>query len=330
MDDRLFNLKNDLKNSRFGELSLGAAIFARMNRATTGKFFSLFGVAALLLAGLLFAQFARLNPAASSANSGHFSEKINLALRRTAHYLLVESGDTTSRIPPVEQTDSSTWLVRLERPFDYERLPALLQASFEVYDIRDNYDVAVLDCTSGELQLGYNFQDYAKNNEMPCGGRERARGCYNLQVIFLGKESKQVQNPLWWVLAWGCLLVGISMAAWQWSFRRKETPGSPKTESEWLDFGNSRLDIANQLLISGTVRHSLTYREAKLLHLFVSRPNQLLERDFILKSVWEDEGVIVGRSVDVFVSRLRKMLRDDSTLQIVAVHGVGYRLEVRK
>ena len=88
------------------------------------------------------------------------------------------------------------------------------------------------------------------------------------------------------------------------------------------------MDVENQLLYIADTHHNLTYREAKLLHLFVKNKNQLLERDFILKSVWEDEGIIVGRSIDVFVSRLRKLLQEDTSLKIVAVHGVGYRLEV--
>ncbi|MDZ4683117.1 MAG: winged helix-turn-helix domain-containing protein [Saprospiraceae bacterium] len=95
-----------------------------------------------------------------------------------------------------------------------------------------------------------------------------------------------------------------------------------------LHFGNSSLGLANQLLLVNGVRESLTYCEAKLLHLFISNPNQLLEREFLLKSVWEDEGIIVGRSLDVFVSRLRKLLRADIGVQIATVHGVGYRLEV--
>ena len=74
-------------------------------------------------------------------------------------------------------------------------------------------------------------------------------------------------------------------------------------------------------------RFQLTYREAKLLHLFVKNQNQLLERSFILENVWADEGIQVGRSIDMFVSRLRKFLRADPTLRLVAVHGVGYRLE---
>ena len=87
---------------------------------------------------------------------------------------------------------------------------------------------------------------------------------------------------------------------------------------------------ANQTLTVANRLHTLTYRETKLLHLFLRHPNQLLDRDFILKSVWEDEGIIVGRSVDVFVSRLRKLLHEDPALHIVAVHGVGYRLEVQQ
>ena len=86
--------------------------------------------------------------------------------------------------------------------------------------------------------------------------------------------------------------------------------------------------MANLVLVSEHKTFNLTYREAKLLHLFTNNKNKVLERDFILKSVWEDEGIIVGRSVDVFVSRLRKMLAEDLQVKISAVHGVGYRLEV--
>ena len=59
-----------------------------------------------------------------------------------------------------------------------------------------------------------------------------------------------------------------------------------------------------------------------------SHPGQLLERERILREVWADEGILVGRSVDMFVSRLRKKLAADPTVGIAAVHGVGYRLEL--
>lgn len=53
-----------------------------------------------------------------------------------------------------------------------------------------------------------------------------------------------------------------------------------------------------------------------------------MERDSIIQQVWADEGVLVGRSVDVFVSRLRKKLADDTSVVLAVVHGIGYRMEV--
>ena len=79
----------------------------------------------------------------------------------------------------------------------------------------------------------------------------------------------------------------------------------------------------------GGQTHTLTYRENKLLHLFAHSPNEVLERAEIMARVWEDEGVVVGRSLDVFVSRLRKYLKADPAVQIKSVHGIGYRLEIQ-
>jgi hypothetical protein len=259
-------------------------------------------------------------------HNDRFSEKVNLALRRTGHYLLVEAGDSSTRIAPVRQTDAVTWQIRLDHSFDYNRLPALLQKSMELQGIRDNYDVEVFKCSDGVLQLGYNFLDFKENSTAPCMGREMESGCYNLQVRFVAPTNTAGNPMLAWFAAAGCLLLtGIFLTV---RHRRKpEIQDAPAAERAHLVlFGNSRLDTGNQTLVSGAARHTLTYREAKLLHLFGTHPNQLLERDFILQSVWGDEGILVGRSVDVFVSRLRKLLRDDPSVKIAAVHGMGYRL----
>ncbi len=304
------------------------AIFADMTRSAIKK---LAVAVALLLTGLLFTRFASLTPTSSEADNHRFDEKVNLALRRTAHHLLAESGDSTSRIAPVERLDASRFLLRLERPFDYNRLPALLQESFRLHDIQSNYDVAVLNCVDGDLLLGYNIQDVQQGNGIPCGGREQGGSCYDLQVTFALPKTSPTQSIGWWILASGFLLGSISYAVWQWAARNKKSvPVAPPVTAEEptrLPFGSSSLDFANQTLLVGSMQHQLTYRETKLLHLFVSHLGQLLERDFILQSVWQDEGIIVGRSVDVFVSRLRKMLREDATVRIATVHGVGYRLE---
>jgi len=87
-------------------------------------------------------------------------------------------------------------------------------------------------------------------------------------------------------------------------------------------------DFTNQQIQSSIRTQELTNKEAKLLKLFCLNPNTVINRDIIQKAIWEDEGYFVGRSMDVFISRLRKLLKDDPTVSIVNVHGVGYKLEV--
>ncbi len=292
--------------------------------------------ASLLVISLLFGRLAWISPAPEDTNQQRFEEKNNLALRRTGHRLLLASGDSTSRIPAVKKLGANSYVIQLNRPFDYDKLPPLLQESLDLHGIQNNYDVAVVDCKTNELQLGYNFVDYIKNKEVACIGREQLMGCYNLKITFASSANPPSStNPVWWTLGLGLVLVGISYGVW--SRKKTSTPPAIETLHEQpiekpaparLTFGTSSMDLENQMLYIANTQQSLTYREAKLLHLFVNNQNQLLEREFILKSVWEDEGIIVGRSIDVFVSRLRKLLQEDTSLKIVAVHGVGYRLEV--
>ncbi|GAB3768049.1 hypothetical protein GCM10028818_01830 [Spirosoma horti] len=284
----------------------------------------------LLLISLLFVQFVESAPVTSKA---YTPENVNLALRRTVHLLFRAAGDSTSRIPAVEQRDPHMFRIQLNHAFDYDRLPALLQASFQIHKVRAEYTVAVLDCAKGELQLGYSVRDVLENERVPCKGRSIAAGCYTLQVTFDAIAEPAKPFPFWPALSIGGLIVSLLIVGWRRNERMSEpnqqTPVKTASTS-LLQFGRSSLDVNNQMLTTETSQHNLTYRETKLLRLLVSHPNQVLERDLILKLVWEDEGIIVGRSLDVFISRLRKLLQPDSTIKIAAVHGVGYRLEVQE
>ncbi|SEI43964.1 Transcriptional regulatory protein, C terminal [Dyadobacter sp. SG02] len=261
-----------------------------------------------------------------------FSENVNLSLRRTVDLLLRANGDSLSQIPPVKQTDANTFSVQMDRMFDYDKLPEILQRSFDSYHIDRPYSVAVLDCKTGEVTLGYQFFDLTQPGGVPCAGRSREEGCYTLQIRFTPEVPKpQTAGNTWLLISVGGALAGLGYIAWTRS-RHKKSPETPSQEAaiplSRIAFGHSWLDTANQTLHNSETTQTLTFREAKLLGLFVRNINQVLERDAILKSVWEDEGVIVGRSVDVFVSRLRKMLAADPQVKITAIHGVGYKMEV--
>ncbi|RDC65383.1 response regulator transcription factor [Adhaeribacter pallidiroseus] len=104
------------------------------------------------------------------------------------------------------------------------------------------------------------------------------------------------------------------------------TPAKPQNDS-FVYFGECRLDYANLLLWVQDQKLQLTQKEADVLRMLGLQLNTIVKRDVILKTVWQDNGYFVARSMDVFISKLRKYLRPDSTLKISTIHGVGYKLE---
>jgi two-component system, OmpR family, response regulator len=112
--------------------------------------------------------------------------------------------------------------------------------------------------------------------------------------------------------------------------KRSKSASSSSGSVGELKAGNSVLDVNNLILDSKGTITQLTYKEGKLLELFFRHAGQLVEREIFLKSIWENDGFFVARSMDVFVSRLRKFLKDDTTLRIENIRGVGYVLKVDK
>jgi DNA-binding response OmpR family regulator len=100
-------------------------------------------------------------------------------------------------------------------------------------------------------------------------------------------------------------------------------------EEETFNVGIYQYDAVNMKLISATTSQSLTPKEAGLMRLMCRNVNQLISREKALKEVWGDENYFVGRSMDVFIARLRKYLKDDPNVSIANVHGTGFRLEIK-
>jgi len=100
----------------------------------------------------------------------------------------------------------------------------------------------------------------------------------------------------------------------------------PRGEPERI--GQFTFLAENQRLTLGDVHQDLTYREAILLAFLVEHRNKVLRREDILNAVWGNDHFFSSRSMDVFISRLRKLLRSDPSVRIDSVHNVGYRLVV--
>lgn len=93
--------------------------------------------------------------------------------------------------------------------------------------------------------------------------------------------------------------------------------------------GSFQFDASNFELSSGDNRRKLTKKEAELLKLLAEHQGQVIEREILANMIWGDDSYFVGRSMDVFITKLRKYLSTDPSIAITNVHGVGFRLEVR-
>ena len=111
-------------------------------------------------------------------------------------------------------------------------------------------------------------------------------------------------------------------------FLKRAAVATPATAPLGGPLGSFAFDPTNLTLrhVAGTTR--LTQKEGQLLALFAQRPGQLLKREDILRQLWGDDDYFMGRSLDVFISRLRKHLRHDARVQLRNVNRVGFVLEV--
>ena len=102
--------------------------------------------------------------------------------------------------------------------------------------------------------------------------------------------------------------------------------GKKNKESSIYKVGNFTFDTQKQLLSIGEKQTKLTTKENELLALLCSHANEILQRDFALKTIWIDDNYFNARSMDVYITKLRKHLKDDPQIEIINIHGKGYKL----
>ena len=108
--------------------------------------------------------------------------------------------------------------------------------------------------------------------------------------------------------------------------RRSKTDNPTPVKPESNKVGKYNFDFQKLSLAINESSQSLTFREAEVLKYLADRPDQVIRRDELLKAIWGDDDYFMGRSLDVFISRLRKYLAADPDIKIDNVHGVGFRM----
>jgi DNA-binding response OmpR family regulator len=107
--------------------------------------------------------------------------------------------------------------------------------------------------------------------------------------------------------------------------KRIKTSAAPKKQEKYT-IGKYTFEPLKQLLAFGDMSVKLTTKESELLELLCQHGNEILERNFALKSIWIDDNYFNARSMDVYITRLRKYLKNDPSVRIINVHGRGYKL----
>jgi DNA-binding response OmpR family regulator len=106
----------------------------------------------------------------------------------------------------------------------------------------------------------------------------------------------------------------------------RRTKGSETDNQQELQIGKYIFDTKKQELRLGDKVQKLTTKESELLRLLYNHRNQILERNFALRTIWMDDNYFNARSMDVYITKLRKYLKDDPSVEIINIHGKGYRL----
>jgi DNA-binding response OmpR family regulator len=108
----------------------------------------------------------------------------------------------------------------------------------------------------------------------------------------------------------------------------RRSANQPSVAPEYK-LGQYRFDCLNLTLEHPKAQKVLTQKEAEVLKLLCLHKDHVLKREEILKEVWGDDDYFMGRSLDVFISKLRKYLKEDPSVEIANYHGVGFRLEIK-
>lgn len=254
--------------------------------------------------------------------------KREVLLRKIGHELLLQSGDRTSRVLPVKKISENEYQISFEKElsFQTDSLVYITKRVLAKDPLASDYIVNVLNCGKSGVAYGYSVSKDKKDDIVACLGRQQPKACYIIDIKFKPAGLSTAKS--------GYVFGGLSFLALAgFIFFRSKSVKPKKSvpdnqQTDMFTLGSVLFDAKNRKLLMNDITTDLTATESRVLLIFASSPNEIIERSRLQKEIWEDDGVIVGRSLDMFISKLRKKLEIDPDLKIVVIRGKGYRLEV--
>lgn len=252
--------------------------------------------------------------------------KREILLRKVGHELLLQSGDSTSRVLPVKKISENEYQIRFENDFSFQpdSLVNITSRLLAKDQLATYYIVNVLNCNNSSVAYGYAISKNKKDDIVTCIGRRQPKSCYMINIKFKPTEIITAEHK--YLLGSLSFLVFAGFIFLKSVKPRKKLPENKNKDVYTL--GSTLFDTTNRKLIISGNTIDLTGTETRVLLIFASSPNKIIERSRLQKEIWEDDGVIVGRSLDMFISKLRKKLESDPNINIVVIRSKGYKLEI--
>jgi hypothetical protein len=249
-----------------------------------------------------------------------------ILLRRIGHELLLQSGDRTSRVLPIKKITKNEYQISFENEltFQTDSLVHTTQRLLAKDPLASDYIVNVVNCGNTSIAYGYAISKNTKNDIVSCIGRRQPKACYMINIKFKPTGINITKN--------GYLLGSLPFLAFVgFLFFRSASPKATlpdENHTSLFTLGSVVFDAKIRKLIIHGNAIDLTGTETRILLIFALSPNEIIERSRLQKEIWEDDGVIVGRSLDMFISKLRKKLECDPNIKIAVIRGKGYKLNI--
>jgi len=292
-----------------------------MRNLLSGKRKYLFGLVLVLFISVICVAF-------NMAGSDDFDvARREILLRRIGHEILLQSGDSTSRVLPVKKIAENEYQVSFENhlTFQPEFLVNTTQRLLAKDPLASDYVVNVLNCTDASVAYGYAISKNKKDDIVACKGRRQPIACYMINIKFKPRGITAAKNEYF---LGGLLLLAVVGFIFLRPVKQQKNLPVSQLPTGTFTLGSMLFDAETRKLMTNGETIDLTRTEARVLRIFALSPNEAIERSRLQKEIWEDEGVIVGRSLDVFISKLRKKLEFDPNIKIVVIRGKGYKLEI--
>ncbi len=250
---------------------------------------------------------------------------VEVVLRNIGHQLLLTAKDSTSRVLPVKKINENTYQISFQNDFSFisDTLINLVQRTFQKNALAKDYIVSLKNCEQKETVFAFEINSQT-GDLTGCRGRKLAVGCYVIEIDLL--KTNKFNFFLLLLLIIPLSLVGFYVKN---KFRKKEEKEPISDTTDYIQLGSFQFYADNNVLKTGNNTIPLSEKETKALKIFAENINQIVEREKLMKEIWEDKGIVViSRNVDVLVSKLRKKLSDDNSIKFINVHGRGYKFIV--